>query len=226
MIELKDVVKVYDTKGVKTEALKGISLCINDGEFVAIVGPSGSGKSTLLNILGCMDTVTSGEYILNGKNVESMNKNSIHNLRKNEISFVFQNFALLDQYTVLENAQMNLVAKNVPAKERKKIVMDILEQLKIADLAGKKPSRISGGQQQRVAIARALASGNNIILADEPTGAIDQKMGEEIMNLLRQINDTGKTVILITHDEKIAGMCDRIIRISDGRIVENTSCDA
>lgn len=220
MIELKNIVKIYDMKGIETKALNGVTLTVDDGELLAIMGPSGSGKSTLLNILGCMDTATSGEYILNGKNIEKMRKNEIHDVRKNEISFVFQNFALLNQYTVYENVQMNLVAKNISSKERKKIVMEKMEQLGIADLADKKPSRISGGQQQRVAIARALASGNNLILADEPTGALDRDTGNEIINLLKNINDDGKTVIIITHDENIANKCGRIVRIVDGKIAE------
>ena len=219
MIQLKNVTKVYETGGVKTPALNGISLDIKDGEYRSIMGTSGSGKSTLLNILGGMDTLTTGEYYYNDIAVHKLKGNALHNFRKENVSFIFQQFALMKHYTVFENVEIPLIAKGLPKKQRKAIVMDKLEAMGIADLAKKLPANISGGQQQRCAIARALASDRNMILADEPTGALDKKTGVEIMETLRNVNDIGKTLIVITHDEKIADMSDRILNIEDGRLI-------
>lgn len=220
MIKLEEITKVYGSDECKTVALDGVSLTIEDGQMLAIMGASGSGKSTLLNIIGAMDTMTSGTYICNGVDVGKLNKRKIHDFRKKNISFVFQNFALMTNYTVYENVELPLLPKKTPAKERKRIVNEMLETMGIADLAKKYPTQISGGQQQRCAIARALASGNDIILADEPTGALDKKTGDDIMEAFIKLNDLGKTVIIITHDEKVAKKCKRIIRISDGKIYE------
>lgn len=218
MITLKKVVKTYYNGDCPTPALKGIDLTIEEGAYLAIMGTSGSGKSTLLNIIGGMDTLTEGEYHYNDIAVHELKGNDLHLFRKNHVSFVFQQFALMNRYTVYENVEIPLLARGVPKKERRKIVMEQLEHLGIADLAKKLPMYISGGQQQRCAIARALASDNNIILADEPTGALDRNTGLEIMNLLGEINRQGKTMIIITHDPNVASMADRILRLEDGCI--------
>lgn len=220
MITLEKVVKTYYNGDCPTPALKGIDLTIEAGEYVAIMGASGSGKSTLLNIIGGMDTLTEGAYHYNDIAVHELKGNDLHLFRKQHVSFVFQQFALMNRYTVFENVELPLLAKGVPKKERKEIVMKQLERLGIADLAKKLPVHISGGQQQRCAIARALASDNSIILADEPTGALDKNTGLEIMKLLGEINRQGKTVIIITHDPNIASMTDRILHLEDGCIQE------
>lgn len=218
MIELKDVCKTYKYGKEETKALDNINLTIKDGEFVAVMGNSGSGKSTLLNVIGCMDLMDSGSYILNGQEISGIKINKLHKARKESISFVFQNFALLNHYTVFENVEVPLLAKKVRKSERKRIVKEKLELMGIYDLKSKLPTKISGGQQQRCAIARALASDNNIILADEPTGALDSKTGEEIINVLKQLNGMGKTVIIVTHNMDIAKQTDRILEMEDGRI--------
>lgn len=218
MIELKDVCKTYKYGKEETKALDNINLTIRDGEFVAVIGNSGSGKSTLLNVIGCMDMMDSGSYILNGQEISGIKINKLHKVRKESISFVFQNFALLNHYTVFENVEVPLLAKKVRKSERKRIVKEKLELMGIYDLKSKLPTKISGGQQQRCAIARALASDNNIIQADEPTGALDSKTGEEIMNVLKELNGMGKTVIIVTHNMDIVKQTDRILEMEDGRI--------
>ncbi len=218
MIELKGVWKTYKYGKEETKALDNINLTIKDGEFVAVIGNSGSGKSTLLNVIGCMDLMDSGSYILNGQEISGIKINKLYKVRKESISFVFQNFALLNHYTVFENVEVPLLAKKVRKSERKRIVKEKLELMGIYDLKSKLPTKISGGQQQRCAIARALASDNNIILADEPTGALDSKTGEEIMNVLKELNGMGKTVIIVTHNMDIAKQTDRILEMEDGRI--------
>lgn len=221
MIKLDNITKVYETQGVKTNALNGICLEIEDGEMIAVMGPSGSGKSTLLNIIGCMDSLTSGKYEYNECEVSALKPSQLNTFRKEHISFVFQNFALMKDYTVYENVELPLLTRNVAKKERKRIVKEKLELMGISELAKKFPTQISGGQQQRCAIARALAAGNDMILADEPTGALDSKTGDEIMEVLKQVNKMGKTVIIITHDRKVAEKCNRIIDIVDGKIRVN-----
>ena len=218
MIILENIIKDYSKKEQVTHALRGIDVTIQDGEFVAIVGTSGSGKSTLLNIIGAMDHATSGKYIFDGKEITSCNLKELHKFRKENISFVFQNFALMDKYTVYENVEMPLIARHI--RHRKSIVMDYLERMGIAELKNKIPSHLSGGQQQRCAIARAMAADTPVLLADEPTGALDQNTSNEIMKCFEEINKNGKTVILITHDINIANRCKRIIHIEDGKIVE------
>lgn len=217
MITLTDVTKIYKSDGCETQALKGISLEIKDGEWISIVGTSGSGKSTLLNLIGCMDTLTEGSYVFNDIEVHKLKGNELHTFRKENVSFIFQHFALMNHYTVYENAELPLMIKNVSQKKRKEIVMENLELMGIADLAKKKPSNISGGQQQRCAIARALSSQNNLILADEPTGALDKNTGIEIMEVLDALNKKGKTLVVVTHDENVAKRANRIIRVEDGR---------
>ena len=219
MITLKNITKDYGKEDACTHAIRGINLDIEKGEFLCIVGSSGSGKSTLLHILGGMDLATSGEYLFQGENVASFSERKLHEFRKQNISFVFQNFALMNRYTVYENVEMPLRARYI--KNRKAQVMEQLEKMGIAHLKDKMPLQLSGGQQQRCAIARALVSDTPVLLADEPTGALDQRTGNDIMNYFEEINDTGKTVILITHDLAIANRCKRIVRIEDGLLVQN-----
>lgn len=218
MIKLENIDKIYDIKVENRKALDNVTLTIEDGEMVAIMGPSGSGKSTLLNIIGCMDNPTSGKYMLDDIVVTESKMSEIQKIRKENISFIFQNFALMEHYTAYENIELPLLANNTPHSERKKIINNLMELLKISDVKNKIPSKMSGGQQQRVAIARALAADGKIILADEPTGALDQATGKEVMNLLKEINKKGKTVIIVTHDIEIAKQTDRIIHICDGHI--------
>lgn len=219
MITLTNITKDYGKEDACTHALRGINLNIEKGDFLGIVGSSGSGKSTLLHILGGMDLATSGEYLFQGENVASFSERKLHEFRKQNISFVFQNFALMNRYTVYENVEMPLRARY--KKNRKAQVMEQLEKMGIAHLKDKMPLQLSGGQQQRCAIARALVSDTPVLLADEPTGALDQRTGNDIMNYFQEINDTGKTVILITHDLAIANRCKRIVRIEDGLLVQN-----
>ena len=209
----------FQYRAQKKPTLTGINLNIYPGEKVLIAGPSGSGKSTLLKIIGCMDTPTAGKYFLDDTEVTAASRSQVHKLRKEKIGYVFQHFALMDYYTAYENIELPLLAANVKRKERKRIILKQMEHLGILSERNKLPGKMSGGQQQRVAIARALVTNADIILADEPTGALDQKTGHEVLELLKEINKSGKTVIIVTHDEGIAKMTDRIITISDGRIV-------
>lgn len=219
MIKLENIEKEYKGNGISTKALGGISLEIEDGELISIVGPSGSGKTTLLNIIGCMDTVTGGRYICDDTEISALKNHEIEKFRKNNISFVFQQFALLNDYTVYENIELPLRVKNLSKKEKNRIIKEVLEKFKIAELEKKYPTQISGGQQQRCAIARAVVSGGNVILADEPTGALDGATGQEILEILKELNKNGKTVIIVTHDMKIAEQTERIIHIEDGKII-------
>jgi len=189
---------------------------IKEGSFAAIVGTSGSGKSTLLNIIGGMDNITAGKYYFDNELVSDYSYAKLQKFRKEKISFVFQNFALMNRYSVYENVEMPLLIRKV--KNKKKIIMDCLDMMGIADMAKKRPTHLSGGQQQRCAIARALAADTPLLLADEPTGALDQKTGSDIINCFKKVNESGKTVILITHDMNIAKNCQEIIRIEDGLI--------
>lgn len=217
--KIREYYKDIHEKVDDTKALDDVSLKIEDGEFVAVMGASGSGKSTLLKIIGCMDTPTAGKYFLDDTEVTVASRSQVHKLRKEKIGYVFQHFALMDYYTAYENIELPLLAANVKRKERKRIILKQMEHLGILSEKDKLPGKMSGGQQQRVAIARALVTNADIILADEPTGALDQKTGHEVLELLKEINKSGKTVIIVTHDEGIAKMTDRIITISDGRIV-------
>lgn len=221
MIELKGISKIYQQNTSPSVALEEVSLTIGQGELVAVMGPSGSGKSTLLNIIGCMDTPTSGTYLLDGVDVTASSRNRQQKLRKEKISFVFQHFALMDMYTAYENVEVPLTARNVKRGKRKKIIEQCLEEMGIGDLKKRYPNQMSGGQKQRTAIARALAAGTPIVLCDEPTGALDQKTGQEVINVLKQINQSGVTVIIVTHDPQIAAQTDRILYILDGKIVED-----
>ncbi|WP_457943807.1 ABC transporter ATP-binding protein [Caproiciproducens sp. LBM24188] len=203
----------------EVRALDGISFSISQGEFIAIVGPSGSGKSTLMNILGCLDTPTSGEYFLNGQNVAGLNEKKLTYIRNREIGFVFQSFNLVPGLDALENVELPLLYRGMPREERRRLAQSALEQVGLAERMHHKPSQMSGGQQQRVAIARAIAARPPIILADEPTGNLDSKSGASIMEILKALNAEGETVILITHDNNIAHTAGRMLKIQDGRMV-------
>ena len=218
MIRLENVIKIYGEDYEKKIALNNICLEIKDGEFVAVTGPSGSGKSTLLNIIGCMDIPTKGRYYLDDTDITLKTKSQIEDIRKEKIGFVFQHFALMDYYTAYESIELPLIIKNIKRSERKRLVNEQLKLLGIEEVKDHIPSKMSGGQRQRVAIARALVSGCNILLADEPTGALDQATGREVMELLKEINKRGTTVIIVTHDINIANQTERIIEICDGKI--------
>ena len=218
MIRLENVIKIYGEDYEKKIALNNICLEIKDGEFVAVTGPSGSGKSTLLNIIGCMDIPTKGRYYLDDTDITLKTKSQIEDIRKEKIGFVFQHFALMDYYTAYENIELPLIIKNIKRSERKRLVNEQLKLLGIEEVKDHIPSKMSGGQRQRVAIARALVSGCNILLADEPTGALDQATGREVMELLKEINKRGTTVIIVTHDINIANQTEIMIEICDGKI--------
>ena len=210
---------LFTTEDVQTKALNEVSLEIKKGEFVAIMGPSGCGKSTLLNILGTLDSSTSGKYFFDGKEIDKMSESQLTSCRKGNIGFVFQNFNLIDELTVYENVELPLVYLNSKKSERKKKVMEVLERMNIAHRAGHFPQQLSGGQQQRVAIARAVVTDCPLILADEPTGNLDSTNGLEVMELLSELNRQGTTVVIVTHSQRDAKFAHRVIHLLDGRIV-------
>ncbi|NRG26470.1 ABC transporter ATP-binding protein [Bacillus circulans] len=220
MVEIKNVKKEYTLGGETVTALDNVSFTVNKGDFIAIIGPSGSGKSTLMNIIGCLDTPDSGEYYLDGQNVFSLKSKQLAEVRNHKIGFIFQSFNLLTKQSAFENVELPLVYRGIGSKERKEIAMQALKKVGLLERAGHKPTELSGGQQQRVAIARALAGNPPILLADEPTGALDSKTGVEVMNLMKDLNRQGHTIILITHDLEIAKQAKRVIRIQDGRLAE------
>lgn len=220
LIDIKDIYKIYN-EGQESEvrALDGVSLDIDRGEFVAIVGQSGSGKSTLMNVLGCLDIPTYGEYHLNGVDVTSLSDKQLAHIRNKEIGFIFQGYNLIPALTAYENVELPLIYQGISVFQRKERVMAALERVGMADRFGHRPSEMSGGQQQRVAIARAIATHPPIIMADEPTGALDSKTGKHVLEILHSLHEGGSTIILITHDNGIAATAHRIVRISDGHIV-------
>lgn len=218
VIRLDKIVKNYKIGTIIVEALRSVSLEIRKNEFVALMGPSGSGKSTLMNILGCLDTPTSGSYMLNGEDVSKMDDNSLAEIRNRQIGFVFQTFNLLPRSTALENVMLPLIYSGINKAKRTEIAKKTLEEVKLADRMTHKPNELSGGQRQRVAIARALVNNPAIILADEPTGNLDSKTSVEILGLLEEIHRNGNTVIIVTHEEDIAQHAHRIIRLMDGQI--------
>ena len=221
LIHIENMKKIYNTGENEVRALDGIDLDIEKGDLVAIVGHSGSGKSTLMNMLGCLDTPTSGKYVLDGQDVASMTDNQLADVRNKEIGFIFQGFNLISNLDAVGNVELPLVYRGVSKNERKQLAMEALKSVGLEDRMKHKPNEMSGGQQQRVAVARAVAAKPPIILADEPTGNLDTKSTQEIMEILKELHRSGRTVIIITHDEEIASQAHRVIRILDGRIEED-----
>ena len=222
LIELRDVYKIYG-EGLESEvrALDGVSLDIEKGEFVAVVGQSGSGKSTMMNVLGCLDIPTRGTYRLDGVDVRELSDKELSRIRNKQIGFIFQQYNLIQNLTVLENVELPLIYQGIDPIDRRELAIQALDRGGLADRAQHKPTQMSGGQQQRVAIARAISTHPPIIMADEPTGALDSRTGHEVLGFLQQLNKEGSTVILITHDNGIAATARRIVRIADGKIIED-----
>lgn len=221
LVEIRDISKIYNPGENEVRALDHVSLDIDEHEFVAIIGQSGSGKSTLMNMLGCLDVPTSGTYNLHGQDVSKLSDDELSDIRNREIGFIFQGFNLIPSLTALENVELPLMYRNVPKKERERLSNEALDRVGLEKRKDHKPSEMSGGQQQRVAIARAIAQAPPIILADEPTGNLDSGSTVEIMAILKELYDAGRTVILITHDNDIAANAQRTIRVKDGRVVED-----
>ena len=221
LIEVRDVYKIYNPGENQVNALDGVSITIDEGEFVAIIGQSGSGKSTLMNMLGLLDTPTHGEYYINGKLVDDLTDDQMSAIRNEEIGFIFQGFNLISSLTALENVELPLVYRGMPKQERREISHDALERVGLGGRMNHLPAEMSGGQQQRVAVARAIAARPPVILADEPTGNLDTKSTKEVMAILHELKDEGRTVIVITHDNEIAEEAERVIRIRDGKVVED-----
>ena len=222
LIELRDVYKIY-SEGLESEvrALDGISLTIDHGEFVAVVGQSGCGKSTLMNVLGCLDIPTRGTYLLDGTDVQDLSDGQLSRIRNQEIGFIFQQYNLIQTLTVQENVELPLIYRGIDPIDRKELALEALNRVGLADRRRHYPTQMSGGQQQRVAIARAISTHPPVIMADEPTGALDSRTGREVLKFLQQLNREGSTIILITHDNGIAATAPRMVRLSDGRIVSD-----
>jgi len=220
MIDMRNIRKVYSTGKVEVEALRRIDLLIKGKEFVSVMGPSGSGKSTLMNLIGCLDTPTSGEYFLEGQKVESLSPNELAEIRNKKVGFVFQNFNLLPYATSFENVEVPLIFAGVPTRKRKERAMELLGRVGLGDRADHKPAELSGGEMQRVAIARALVNQPRLILADEPTGNLDTGSGAEIIDLFEELGRQGHTIIVITHDTEISRRTQRIIKLRDGLIID------
>lgn len=218
LIQVEDMCKIYNPGVNEVRALDHVSLAVDTGEYLAIIGQSGSGKSTLMNMLGCLDVPTSGKYILDGKDVSHLTDDELSDIRNQEIGFIFQGFNLIPSFTALENVELPLLYRGVAKKERHDLAVAALAKVGLADRMQHKPSEMSGGQQQRVAIARAIAQAPPVILADEPTGNLDSASSQEIIRILKELHKEGRTVILITHDNEIAAQARRVIRIKDGRI--------
>ena len=221
MIELRDIYKIYSDGDSEIRALDGVTMTIEQGEFVAVVGQSGSGKSTCMNIIGCLDIPTSGTYHLNGVDVSTMNEIELSHIRNQTLGFIFQQYNLLPKLNLLENVELPLIYRGMPPKQREEKAKIALERVGLLDRAKKMPSQLSGGQQQRVSIARALAGEPPVILADEPTGALDSKTGRDVLDFIKKLNDEGTTIVLITHDMSIAEEAKRIVRIQDGKIISD-----
>jgi len=223
IIETHDLWKTYVMGTEEIHALRGVSISIEKGEYVAIMGPSGSGKSTLMNLIGCLDTPSKGSYLLNGKQVSQMNDNELAHIRNQEIGFVFQTFNLLPRASALHNVELPLIYAGMPSKERQERAKDALTKVELAQRMTHKPNELSGGQRQRVAIARALVNNPSILLADEPTGNLDSKTGVEIMNLFERLHSGGNTIILVTHEPDVAAYAQRAIHIRDGQVEKDVS---
>lgn len=222
LLELKHIYKNYRQDKIVVPVLKDINISIDEGEYVAIMGPSGSGKTTLMNIIGCLDRPTEGEYFLENQSIVNYTENQLSDLRLKTLGFVFQSFNLLPKQTALDNVALPLSYAGIPVKKRRQIAFQTLQRVGLADRVNFKPSQLSGGQQQRVAIARALVNNPKIILADEPTGALDSRSGTQVMKLFEQLNEEGVTVIMITHDANIAGHAKKVLRILDGEIADDS----
>lgn len=223
ILSMTNIVKTYKMGEEDQTVLKGINFELNSGEFVSLLGPSGSGKSTLMNILGCLDVPTSGTYSLGGNQVETLDERDLAQVRNSEIGFVFQQFQLLPRLTALQNVELPLIYSGIPEKQRKQMAKEMLTKVGLSDKLKNRPNQLSGGQQQRVAIARALVTHPTILLADEPTGALDQKTGQQIMELFKELHNEGRTIVMITHDEKIAQHGSRIVKILDGMLIETSN---
>lgn len=220
ILKMQDIVKCYYMGDEEQIVLNNVNLSIKEGEFVSVLGPSGSGKSTLMNIIGCLDVPTRGKYVLAGNLVEELDEAELARIRNKEIGFVFQSFQLLPRLSALENVELPLIYAGVPEKERRRRAIAILERIGLKDKLRNLPTQLSGGQQQRVAIARSVVTEPTILLADEPTGALDQKTGAQIMQLFEELNNEGRTIVMITHDKSIASHAKRILNIIDGKLSE------
>lgn len=225
ILSMKNIIKSYYLGEEEQIILKGINLSINRGEFVSILGPSGSGKSTMMNIIGCLDKASSGQYVLSGRDIKDLDENELAEIRSKEIGFIFQSFQLLSRLTAMQNVELPMIYSGVSPVKRKEIARKMLERVGLSERLNHYPNQLSGGQQQRVAIARALSTNPTILLADEPTGALDQSTGHQVMDLFKELHAEGRTIIMITHDENIAKQATRIVRILDGNIVEEVSMD-
>lgn len=225
LIEFKDIYKIYQMGDTEVHAIDGINMKVYPGEFLAIVGPSGSGKSTCMNIIGCLDVPTSGSYFLDGKDVSHMTDNELAEIRNKKLGFIFQQYNLIPKLTVRQNVELPLLYAGLSEKEQTERAMASLERVGLADKAMNMPAQLSGGQQQRVSIARALAGDPSIILADEPTGALDSKTGKDVLQFLKKLHKEGNTIVLITHDNSIAAQAERVIRVSDGQVVYDGVAD-
>jgi len=221
LIETVDLWKTYVMGAEEIHALRGVSVAIDRGEYVAIMGPSGSGKSTLMNLIGCLDTPSRGTYRLNGKSVDQMNDDELAHIRNEEIGFVFQTFNLLPRATALHNVELPMVYAGMTSSQRERRAKEVLSMVELEDRMTHRPSELSGGQRQRVAIARALVNSPSILLADEPTGNLDTKTGDEIISLFGRLHNDGNTIVLITHEADVAGHADRVVQIRDGRVEQD-----